>query len=141
MLTTALTSTRPNLDIVRLLFNVRLQDSSVEMEFYEYDSGLDFTEMVHVLAATGANEAHMIEWMALMFCALRRTLFSSINDMRIKYVGNLFEKLARSKKHASGEAMKTRAWHRAVELAASMPDGEAVLDILEHVARILDLPT
>nr|WP_314622083.1 ankyrin repeat domain-containing protein [uncultured Noviherbaspirillum sp.] len=140
LLARALTSTRPNLDIVRLLFKIRPWASSDGMETYEPDTGLDFTEIVRVLAATDANEAHIIEWMALMFCAIRRMPFSTMTDMRIKHVGRLFEELARSGKHASSEAMQTRALFRARELAASMPDREAILDILDHVARILDLP-
>jgi hypothetical protein len=141
LLALALTSTRPNLDIVRLLFKIRPWDSSKEMESYEPDTGLDFTEIVRVLAATNANEVHIIEWMALMFCALRRfPFFSTMTDMRIKIVGGLFEKLLNSRKNASSEAMITRALYRARELAASMPDREAIFEILDRVAHILDLP-
>jgi hypothetical protein len=140
LLALALTSTWPNLDIVRLLFKIRPWDSSVDMENYETDIGLDFKEIVRVLAATNANKAHRIEWMALMFCALRRLPFSMLTDMRIKQVGRLFKTLASSDKRASSEKTITRALHRAWELAASMPDEEVVLDILDRVAFILDLP-
>jgi ankyrin repeat protein len=141
LLELALTSTQPNLDIVRLLFKTRPYTSLDELKTFEPDAGLDFDEIVRVLVATHANETHMIEWMALMLCAIRRSTFYVMEGSIIKHVSKIFTKIEPNEKHVSGKAMMTRALFRARALSVSLPDPEYVRINLNRIAGFFNLPT
>jgi ankyrin repeat protein len=145
LLELAMLSPHPDLDIVRLLFsNERFRevlyrdapDDQLDIDPY---CGLDFKKMAGALVTSNASGAQAIEWMALTFCSIRKTLFSSIDTMNISCLRTLFKPLLRQTGQASVNAMLACALRRGYVLARSLPDPEATLEQLEFAERVLDL--
>ena len=139
-------SSHPRLDIVRLLFSnerscaVLYRDAPDEQMGIDPYCGLDLEKMAAALASSKASATQVIEWMAMMFCAIRSSGFSSTDTAKISYIRSLFKPLVRRTGVPSIDAMLARALQRGCVLANSMPDPEATLEQLQFAARVFDLP-
>ncbi|MDB5822499.1 MAG: hypothetical protein JWR21_1203 [Herminiimonas sp.] len=136
LLELALLSKHPNMDIVRLLFrNEAWLTTRYAGRPDDFSYGLDFTEIAKALVGAGASTDQKIHWLALMFCELRETGFTSNDDREISGLGKLFEK--------RGKPMRATAVQEALDLArglaVSRPDAEKLMAMLDRVERVLDL--
>lgn len=145
LLELAMLSPHPDLDIVRLLFSnerfreVLYRDAPDDQMGIDPYCGLDFKKMAGALITSNASGAQAIEWMAMMFCAVRQTSFSSMNTMQIRSLGNLFKPLRRQTGYPLVDSMLAGALRRGCVLAKSMPAPEATLEQLQFAAEVLDL--